>query len=75
MDQLPILSGVQLVKILGVFGYRVHRQTGSHMRLLSEGRRPVTVPNYKWIDRSLLKKILHQANLPQEEFLTQVRKK
>jgi beta-lactam-binding protein with PASTA domain len=31
-------------------------------------RDPVTVPNYKTIDRSLLKKILRDAGLTVEEF-------
>ncbi|PIR46541.1 MAG: hypothetical protein COV07_03905 [Candidatus Vogelbacteria bacterium CG10_big_fil_rev_8_21_14_0_10_45_14] len=75
MDQLPILSSARLVKTLSLFGYCVQRQTGSHMRLHAKGRRPVTVPNYKSIDRSLLKKILNQANIPQEEFMTKVLKK
>jgi predicted RNA binding protein YcfA (HicA-like mRNA interferase family) len=42
------ISGAELVKCLGNIGYRVTRQTGSHIRLTSD--RPethhVTVPNH-----------------------------
>ena len=75
MERLPILSGARLIKILANFGYRIDRQRGSHIRLKAEGRRPVTVPDYKTIDRSLLKKILHQANIDTEDFLNSFRKR
>jgi len=67
VQQLPLLSGRQLVKLLGKFGYKPVRQTGSHIRLFCEERPPVTVPNYKQIDRSLIKKILRDAKLNEEE--------
>ncbi|MCH7978254.1 MAG: type II toxin-antitoxin system HicA family toxin [Acidobacteria bacterium] len=68
MEPLPILSGKELVRILGKVGYREVRQRGSHIRLSCPGRKPVTVPNYKSIDRSLLRKILRDARLPLAEF-------
>ncbi len=42
------LSGADLVKRLGRFGYSVSRQTGSHMRLTSttHGEHHVTIPNH-----------------------------
>lgn len=42
------VSGAQLVKALSLLGYRVSRQTGSHVRLACE--RPqhhVTIPNHE----------------------------
>ena len=54
MPPLPLLSGRKLVRILGNLGYRVVRQRGSHMRLACPGRKPVTVPDCKTIDRFLL---------------------
>jgi predicted RNA binding protein YcfA (HicA-like mRNA interferase family) len=40
------LSGVDLAKALGKVGYRVSRQTGSHIRLTAEqsGQHHLTVP-------------------------------
>ena len=42
------LSGADLVKRLGRFGYNVTRQTGSHMRLTSttRGEHHITIPNH-----------------------------
>jgi len=42
------LSGADLVKHLGQFGYAVSRQTGSHIRLTSQvhGEHHVTIPNH-----------------------------
>jgi predicted RNA binding protein YcfA (HicA-like mRNA interferase family) len=72
MPELPILSGKEIIKVLNKIGYNVVRQRGSHIRLECPGRKPVTVPNYKSIDRSLLRKILRDAQLSDEEFLKQM---
>ena len=69
MSALPILSGKRLIRILQKLGYRSVRQRGSHIRLECSGRKSVTVPNYKTIDRSLLRKILRDAELSSEEFM------
>lgn len=68
MVQLPILSGKEIVKILSKIGYIEVRQRGSHIRLVCDERKPITVPNYKSVDRSLLVKILRDAELTTDEF-------
>ena len=68
MAKLPIISGRQLIKILSKLGYREVRQRGSHIRLACSGRKSITVPDYKVIDKSLLRKILRDAELTIEEF-------
>jgi len=68
MTQLPILSGKEIIKILSKIGYVEVRQRGSHIRLVCDNRKPITVPNYKSVDRSLLMKILRDAELTPEEF-------
>ena len=42
------LSGAKLVRCLGRFGYKITRQTGSHMRLTSAepGEHHITIPNH-----------------------------
>lgn len=74
MSQLPILSGRKLIKILAVFGYAVVRQRGSDMRLSAAGKKSVTVPNYKIIDRSLPVKILRDAELSPDNFVKLIQK-
>ena len=68
MTRLPILSAKQLIQILGKLGYQEVRQRSSHIHLACPGRKPVTIPNYKTIDRLLLKKILRDAQLTASEF-------
>ena len=68
MTKLPILSGREIIKILSKIGYMEVRQRGSHIRLVCDKRKSVTVPNYKSVDRSLLIKILRDAELTPEEF-------
>ena len=75
MAQLPILSGKQIIKILKKIGYLESRQKGSHIRLECAERRPVTVPNYKSVDRSLLMKILRQTKLTSDEFIALAKNK
>ncbi len=71
MSKLPILSGQEIVQTLKRAGYRVMWQRGSHIRLecLIPGRKRITVPNYKDVDKSLLHKILRNAEITAEEFL------
>ena len=68
MTQLPILSGREIIKVLSKIGYVEVRQRGSHIRLVCDERKPITVPNYKSVDRSLLIKILRDSELIVEEF-------
>jgi len=75
MLQLPLLSGREIVKVFERLGYRVDRQRGSHIRLLCERRRPVTVPDYSEVDRSLLRKIIRDAELSPSEFLALMEKR
>jgi len=69
MTKLPIISGRQLIKILSKLGYREVRQRGSHIRLSCPNRKSITIPDYKVIDKSLLRKILRDAELTVEEFI------
>ena len=68
MTKLPIISGREIIKTLSKIGYVEVRQRGSHIRLVCDRRKPITVPNYKSVDRSLLIKILRDAELTPEEF-------
>jgi len=69
MALLPILSGKEIIQALERLGYYIVRQRGSHIRLHHPSKKPVTIPNYKSIDRSLLRKILRDIQLDDEEFL------
>jgi len=55
------LSGDDLVRLLGQFGYQVSRQTGSHLRLTSKRtgvEHHLTVPMHKQLRVGTLAEIL-----------------
>lgn len=47
MGRLAQLNGDRLVRALGRLGWRVDRQSGSHVVLTYPGKMPVTVPVHK----------------------------
>src|ERR1035438_602197 len=58
MSKLRVLSGREVLKILGEFGFEDYTQRGSHIKLrrgVSGGRtQTITVPNHSEIDRGTL---------------------
>jgi predicted RNA binding protein YcfA (HicA-like mRNA interferase family) len=58
------VSGPRLVKALNRLGYRVTRQTGSHIRLTRSGEggeHHLTVPNHDPLKPGTLNSILHDV--------------
>ena len=69
--KLPLLTAVELIKILSKFGFQSIRQRGSHIYLKHQNGRCTVVPLHsgKEIGRGLLKRILNEAEISREEFL------
>jgi len=65
MPRLRRLAGAEVVRILGQFGFAVHSQRGSHIKLrrvLSDGtRQTLTVPAHSELDTGTCRAILRQA--------------
>ncbi len=76
MTKLPILKGTEIVKLLQAIGFEVIRQKGSHVYLRHPDGRKTVVPVHKGkdIDRGLLRKIIHDAELSYQEFMELVKK-
>ncbi len=70
---LPNLSGRKYIAALAKLGYRQVRQKGSHVRLVCEGRNPVTVPLHSTLDRGTLRSIIRTVDVTVEEFVALVR--
>ena len=71
--KLPVVSGADLIRALGKFGYVAVRQKGSHVRLRHPSdpqRLPVTVPLHKEIAFGTLRRILRDAGVTVEQLLT-----
>ena len=70
--KLPVLKPKEVVRALERGGFSIHHQTGSHARLIHSARLElrVTIPIHnRDLQPSLLKRILKQASLTDEEFL------
>ena len=73
MPRLRRLSGDEVLTILGRFGFRVHSQKGSHVKLrrvmASGGVQTLTVPRHRDLDVGTLNAIFRQATrfVPEEQ--------
>ncbi len=70
---LPVISGRECIAALMKLGYREARQKGSHVRLVCQGRSPVTVPLHDTLDRGTLRNIIRTVNIKVDEFLKLLR--
>ena len=72
------LSGHHLAKALSVFGYRVSRQTGSHIRLETEvdGTHKITIPAHDPLKigtlRDIIRDLCEHHNLNRDELLKRI---
>ena len=64
MPKLKVLSGDDIIKILGSFGFIVAKQKGSHVKLvrIKQQREILTIPLHKELDRGTLKAVFKQAS-------------
>jgi predicted RNA binding protein YcfA (HicA-like mRNA interferase family) len=72
MPRLKRLSGAEVVDILGEFGFEVHSQKGSHVKLRRSGveqKETLTIPNHRQLDTGTCKAIFRQASkyIPEEQ--------
>ncbi|MBE3089241.1 MAG: type II toxin-antitoxin system HicA family toxin [Actinobacteria bacterium] len=71
--KLPIISGKETIKAFEKIGYKVVRQKGSHIRLRDDNNqyhKPITIPNHKVLKSGLLRKLIKDANISVEVFLS-----
>jgi predicted RNA binding protein YcfA (HicA-like mRNA interferase family) len=71
MSKLPLLSSIELCKVLNKLGFQEVRQKGSHKYFKHPDGRATVVPTHsnRDIGRGLLRKILRELELSTEEFL------
>ena len=70
--KLPIISGVQLIKILTKnFGFRILRQKSTHVTLTNDISF-ITVPLHYELAKGTLNGILKDANISREKFMKYV---
>lgn len=70
MPRLPAISAKAAVKALEKLGFKVYRQTRSHIHLWNEERNlVVTVPNHPELAKGTLISIMKQARLERKKFI------
>lgn len=73
--KLRRLSGTDVAAILSKFGFAIHSQRGTHMKLRRVGsqgeKQTLVVPAHKELDWGTLRAIIRQANryIPEDELL------
>jgi predicted RNA binding protein YcfA (HicA-like mRNA interferase family) len=68
--KMPVISGEELIRALGKFGYESARQKGSHVRLRHPSdphKQPLTVPLHDEIAFGTLRRILRDAGISVEQ--------
>lgn len=80
MPKSPVVSGHDLLKMLGVLGYSVLRQRGSHVQMTCRtgaGEHRITIPLHDEIARGTLNDIIQKVSqwngIPKETLLEMLR--
>jgi predicted RNA binding protein YcfA (HicA-like mRNA interferase family) len=58
-----------VLKVLRKYGFEENRQKGSHIQLIHNDGKYITVPRHDPIKETTLKSILDQAGITKEDFL------
>lgn len=77
MSIIPVLKSKEIIRILLKAGFKIVRQSGSHVRLRHglEPSRQTTVPIHNTdIPRSILRMILKQASISVKDMLELLKK-
>ena len=70
MPSLPVLSGREVIRVFESFGWRMARQTGSHIVLVKTGDvATLSVPNHREVARGTLRSLIRSAGLTPAEFI------
>ncbi len=75
MPRLKRLSGAEVIDIFANFGFQVHSQKGSHVKLRRlglAGKETLTIPNHKQLYTGTCRAIFIQATkyIPEPELYT-----
>ena len=75
MSRLPIVTFAEVDRALRRLGFSFSRQRGSHVSYRHDDGRGTTVPNHggKDLARPLIREILREAEVTEEEFLAALR--
>jgi predicted RNA binding protein YcfA (HicA-like mRNA interferase family) len=68
--KLPVVSANRVIKALSSIGFRISRQSGSHIIMIKEKPKKTTVvvPKHAELARGTLLSIISQSGLSKEDF-------
>lgn len=70
MASLPVLSGKEVVRIFESLGWKVVRQSSSHIIMTKDGEiATLSVPDHKEVAKGTLRSLVRAANLTIDEFV------
>jgi predicted RNA binding protein YcfA (HicA-like mRNA interferase family) len=70
MGSLPVLSGREVVRAFEHLGWKVARQSSSHIIMTKEGEiATLSVPDHKEVAKGTLRSLLRSANVTPQEFV------
>ena len=70
MPRLPVLSGRDVVRVFQTFGWRVVRQSSSHIIMVREGSfATLSIPDHTEVAKGTLRSLIRAANLSVVEFI------
>ena len=71
MASLPVLSGREVVRTFESFGWKVARQSSSHIIMTKEGEIvTLSIPDHKEVARGTLRSLIRSATLTVDEFVS-----
>jgi predicted RNA binding protein YcfA (HicA-like mRNA interferase family) len=72
-SMLPSLSGRDVVRVFGTFGWQFVRQSASHMIMTKRGEMAtLSVPDHKEVAKGTLRSLIRSAGLTVEQFTAAV---
>ena len=73
MPRFPVVSAKQLIEFFENEGYRVQRQTGSHIMMDKPGApRPLSIPNNNPVSIGVVHTCLKIAQIGRDEFIDKI---
>ena len=70
---LPVLSGHEVIRVFESFGWKIVRQTGSHIIMVKEGELvTLSVPDHREVAKGTLRSLIRAAGLTVQEFVSGV---
>lgn len=73
MASLPVLSGREVVKAFESLGWKIARQSSSHIIMTKEGEMvTLSIPDHKEVARGTLRSLIRAANLTVDEFTSAI---